>query len=1506
MKTNLLKLRKVLSATLLVLLLNVAGLTKAFGLNFTEGIFNYTVNDDGTSVTVTGLVNGTNYYGAVNIPDEVTYLQHTYSVTKIAQSAFMDCVGITSVTIPSSVTSIGVMAFRGCTGLITLNYNAINCSLGTLDYTSSSYSGYYVNGYNQDCYEAHWLYGCSSLVSLNIGDGVQTIPDYFVGAYSNYTSCAGFNLTGSIIIPNSVTSIGKRAFYNCRNIGTVRIGNSVASIGEFAFYYCSNMGSLTIGNSVESIGTYAFEYCSKLTSVVLPSSMTTISNGLFCGCSLLSSVTIPNTIVSIGEYAFKNCKLASLNIPNSVVSIGEQAFYGNSSLTSVTFGGSLASIGASSFYNCSNLTTLVIPNSVVSIGNSAFYGCSRISNLTIGDGVASIGQSAFEGCSSLTSITLGNSLASIGSIAFYGCTNLPSINIPVSVSSIGVDVFGNCTKLGHIAVASGNTVYDSRNNCNAIIETASNKLVAGCKNTVIPNTVTVIGNRAFYSCTVLSGTLDLPNSITTIEEYAFYGCSGLSGHLNLPNSVVSIETSAFMDCVGITSVTIPSSVTSIGVMAFRGCTGLITLNYNAINCSLGTLDYTSSSYSGYYVNGYNQDCYEAHWLYGCSSLVSLNIGDGVQTIPDYFVGAYSNYTSCAGFNLTGSIIIPNSVTSIGKRAFYNCRNIGTVRIGNSVASIGEFAFYYCSNMGSLTIGNSVESIGTYAFEYCSKLTSVVLPSSMTTISNGLFCGCSLLSSVTIPNTIVSIGEYAFKNCKLASLNIPNSVVSIGEQAFYGNSSLTSVTFGENVSYVGESAFYNCSNIASMRVRPSNPPAVMNNAFYNVPKAIPVELPCNTLSDYQAASGWSSFTNMYENCNTTYEIVVTANPAYGGIVTGEGTYNQNALCTLTATATPGYDFISWTENNVTVSTDATYSFSVGGDRNLVANFAFTGSYTNHWIPESSGYADNMALYAVIQINGEEQASNQFEVGAFCNNECRGSAIASLFSVTNRYLVVMMVYGNTGDELQFKLYDHSIGQELNYAMSSTLTFNVDGYGTPMEPYILNFLTPVEITAVVNPEGTGSVMGVGNYAPGATCSLMAIPNTGYQFKNWTLNGTEVSTSASYSFEVTEASEYVANFSCVHTRALVAGWNWYSTYIEQEGIDGLTMLENSLGGSGIRIQGRNGTADYYENQGTNGWYGTLNNITNEQMYKIRTSAVCNAVVSGDIAEVANHPITINNGWNWIGFPCSHSVSIATAMSDFTPANNDVIKGRNSVTTYIADNNMWYGTLNTLEPGHGYMYKSNSTAAKTLTIQPDGKGDVIANITPRDNIFTPNDADFASNMLVTAVINIEGEELYSENYELAAFVNGECRGSVKLMYVEPFDKYIAFLLVFGDEADDIQFVLTNGNETIWSDNMMVYTADAIAGTLTDPATICFGTLGLNDNVLANTVVYPNPSNGVFNIQGEGITKIEVLNIYGQVIMSSENEGDIQQVDLSEYSAGVYMLRVFTDNGTVSKQIVKK
>jgi hypothetical protein len=180
--------------------------------------------------------------------------------------------------------------------------------------------------------------------------------------------------------------------------------------------------------------------------------------------------------------------------------------------------------------------------------------------------------------------------------------------------------------------------------------------------------------------------------------------------------------------------------------------------------------------------------------------------------------------------------------------------------------------------------------------------------------------------------------------------------------------------------------------------------------------------------------------------------------------------------------------------------------------------------------------------------------------------------------------------------------------------------------------------------------------------------------------------------------------NAITTQTIALSAGWNWFSTYIEAD--DLLEQLEESLGTSGIRIQGKNGTVDRFDYQGSSYWYGSFTDLTNEQMYKVHTNAACNVVILGAEASPAYHPIAISNGWNWIGFPCSESVSLETALSGFTPELNDIIKSKDGNAIYISNGNgsMWYGTLNTLEPGEGYMYKSNSGETKTLIFQTGSK----------------------------------------------------------------------------------------------------------------------------------------------------------------------------------------------------------
>ena len=178
--------------------------------------------------------------------------------------------------------------------------------------------------------------------------------------------------------------------------------------------------------------------------------------------------------------------------------------------------------------------------------------------------------------------------------------------------------------------------------------------------------------------------------------------------------------------------------------------------------------------------------------------------------------------------------------------------------------------------------------------------------------------------------------------------------------------------------------------------------------------------------------------------------------------------------------------------------------------------------------------------------------------------------------------------------------------------------------------------------------------------------------------------------------------------------------------------------------------------------------------------------------------------------------------------------------------------------------------------------------------------------MTITAVIELDNNELRSDNYEIAAFVGNECRGTVKLMYVEPLDRYIAFLLVFGDNEEDLRFVLTDGMDAGWSEDHLMYSDNGVIGSLTAPAILHFSSLGLNEDGQSIVNVYPNPSKDIFNIEGNGIRKVEIINSYGQVVYSKEVEDDNLQINLGNRAIGTYLLRVITDDGIMTKQLIKE
>lgn len=656
------------------------------------------------------------------------------------------------------------------------------------------------------------------------------------------------------------------------------------------------------------------EHVYRLTSASFNLTPIAGTNGELITLSITAANTFAGGLATISNIVFANRNSETINIPSTNFNISvptpasPNIVFADANVKAICVAnwdtnhdGELSEAEAAAV---TDLGTVFRENSTITSFNELQYFI----------GLTSIGDHAFENCSSLVGVTIPSSTKTIGDCSFRYCSRLTSIHIPSSVVDIDSQAFNYCPSLETITVALENSVFDSRNNCNAIIETSYNSLRVGCKNTVIPL------------------------SVLNIMTYAFTGCSNLV-NISIPNSINDIGGSAFMDCSGLLSITIPSGVTDIGMLAFYGCT------------SLRNIDLPNT------ITGLEVGAFEH-----CTSLESLTIPNGLTYLADL------SFDGCTSLS---TVVIPNSVTEIGQRAFWGCNNLTSVTVNwelpleiwdgvfsnrtnatlyvpygtkaayeaadywkdfkeiiemsvpspniafadanvkaicvanwdtngdgelseaeaAAVTDLGEVfrhnttitsfdelqyftgltsiaggAFFGCSSLTSVMIPENVTILADDAFYCCSGLTSMTMPNSVEGIGSAAFWGCTSMTSLTISNSVTDIVDFVFYGCSaLTSLEIPSSVTRIGHGAFAGCSNLSSVTI-PNVTSYGDDVFWNSNSLTSVTVGNPTPVDISENVFESRWNAT-LYVPAGSKEAYQAADYWKEFKNIVVDGST---------------------------------------------------------------------------------------------------------------------------------------------------------------------------------------------------------------------------------------------------------------------------------------------------------------------------------------------------------------------------------------------------------------------------------------------------------------------------------------------------------------------------------------------------------------------------------------------------------------------------------------------------------------
>ncbi len=563
---------------------------------------------------------------------------------------------------------------------------------------------------------------------------------------------------------------------------------------------------------------------------------------LFCVCGCFSQTIIQDGIKY--EIRYSDDKAEALvtgyqGSPSSVI-IADSITYGKTKYPVTT-------LKYAAFRSCENLVYIKLPDSLTEIQGYVFAECKKLSSIEIPENDTIIGNGAFSGCINLKHITIPRNVQKIDGSAFQNCTSLSLVQFnSEKCTSMSPWVFHGCPIRNFIF---GDNVRNIPSYCCY--------KMSGLVSIELPQSVSSIGNYAFSECMELIS-IEIPQGVSMIGDYAFSGCSKLSS-IEIPQGLSSIGDYAFDGCTGISSIVLPQGVSYVGNYAFRRCSGL----------------------------------------------TSIEISDGLSTI-----GELGTFGACAGLT---SVLIPGSINSICGNCFSGCTELTSITMLDGVEAIGGSAFYNCSKINSLTLPTSVLSVEKNTFQGMSSLDTLIISNPQAQIpyyskalynmslkyfvapANALAVEESDLSNTTssIKTLVVNGGElndecFAFINrqrkaltrldmsgaenlsiadeafldsYKLEDVILPDNTVSIGYKSFSGCISLKSITIPKYVASIGYGAYSDCEDVEYIYCAAATPPTIKSNTFSNVRKDIPVYVPCESIELYNAAGGWSDFTNI---------------------------------------------------------------------------------------------------------------------------------------------------------------------------------------------------------------------------------------------------------------------------------------------------------------------------------------------------------------------------------------------------------------------------------------------------------------------------------------------------------------------------------------------------------------------------------------------------------------------------------------------------------------------